>query len=263
MNQTQNYLPHTQGYSSCAHRNYQNCLANGCQWISWYKGTSEPTSFCRGLPGSTTPYSMRFYQGVKHQKEEEEKSNIESQLFKPNGRFNLYRWHRQTDAKKNKIFTKKGLLYLQKKGKSLCNHLQGKEKAECQKAMKNLVPKYCRCILETAAADVFRHGEMTHVPYAVCQASLSRSHARPGISPAKIRSLLASTSLAGDCTSTLDVNQVPTSFLYGFAVSHLKTSRGRRTFAGNIPSLEDFLRDREYWRPHLVELFQHYTGEQK
>jgi hypothetical protein len=185
---------------------------------------------------------------------------IDKTLFGPSGRYNTYRWHRLPDSVKDQIFTPEGLHQLQEEGMSLCANLDTKSKAECRKVMNELLPRECRCIPEVAAADVFRYGDVTHNPYAVCQASLSRSRFGHGIHPSDIRSLLAVASRKGECSTSLNVKKVPTTFLYGYAVEHLHTSKGRRAFEGKIPALDEFLKAPGKWRTRLIDLVSNYIA---
>lgn len=55
------YKPrYNEGFSRCAHRSREDCLANGCQWIEWFTNTGEGSAFCRGASLSAKPYSMKF-----------------------------------------------------------------------------------------------------------------------------------------------------------------------------------------------------------
>lgn len=185
---------------------------------------------------------------------------LDKTLFGPSGRFNLYRFHKLPDEIKNQIFTSEGLLHLEEEGKAICSRLTGDAKTKCETAMEKLLPRYCRCVVEVAGSELFRYGDIVHNPYAVCQASLSRSRFGQGINPYDIRSLLAVTSRRGECSTTLNVDRLPTSFLYGYAVQHLNTTKGRMVFGGRVPSLDDFLVDREHWRPLLIRLIKEYIA---
>jgi hypothetical protein len=186
---------------------------------------------------------------------------IDRELFGPSGRLNLYRWHRLPDTVKDQIYTLSGLHHLQQEGTDLCHRItDAQARNRCEQQMTELVPKDCRCIMELDASDLFRYGDITHNPYATCQASLSRSRSGLGVPPADIRSRLAVSSRLGECSIYLNLNKIPTTFLYAYAVQHLQTTKGRRFFDGKVPSLNDFLANREHWRPLLIQLIQSYIA---
>lgn len=126
--------------------------------------------------------------------------------------------------------------------------------------------KYCRCLVESAAGDLMRHGRLTRQPYAVCNSTLrrSRSSAEPGKTARELGSTMANLAIDGACTAYADFEQWPPELLYTYATMRLQTTKGRAAFEGAVPALDDFLDDPAAYREDLLRAVEDYkrAGQQ-
>lgn len=184
-------------------------------------------------------------------------------------RFNLYRWRKLPDAVKNQVFSQEGMEEFRNWAQQECQHIRDStRRKQCEDIFIQLFAKYCRCLLEVPAANAFRQGGRTQNAYAICNASISRSSlardleriSQRQISAKQIRSALSRLARAQQCSQTLDIDNIPTSFLYGYVVNHLSTSKGRQVFQ-EVPEVAEFLQDRESYRPLLVKYIKKYIAE--
>lgn len=243
------------GATECAYLSRDECKdEKDCQWIR----TRHGTEYCRGRSGQAFPFSSSVHPAAAE----------DDWLFtKSSNRFNPGRWNRLPENVKNQVFSEKGKETFRDRAKRICAVIENKSnRKECEKRIVDMFEKECRCLFEEPTSEVFRHGEIQGNPYAICNASISRSHedieelSAGAITARKLRSEVAKVARDRLCSKTLDVDHIPTPFLFGFDVNRLKTKNGQMAFGGKLPELEDFLRNRDSYRPLLVDLTKQYIA---
>jgi hypothetical protein len=260
------------GASPCFGLPQDACNQTQCRWIQ----NSQGANYCSGLPGTARPYSttrpvgeikrLRSSASLARMDGKLNPEEIEQTLFS-NGQFQPYRWSSLSSEIKNQIYTQEGQRLMQERAKEVCSSVPAENREECEKGVVDMLQKYCRCMFEQPTQEIFRYGEIRSAPYAICNARVAGSHkwltdlSGGRLSPSTLRSILSQWARQRMCTGTLDLQRIPTSFLYGLAVNHLGTSKGRAAFAHTLPSLDTFLEDRQKWRSDLIRLIDDYRND--
>lgn len=117
--------------------------------------------------------------------------------------------------------------------------------------------KYCRCVLESSASDVFGHGARTRNPWGICNASI----AGRGPESAALRSQMAQFSSTGGCSALANFEAMPTELLYAYAWNRRETPRGRAHFGSSLPTVDEFLSNPEAHREILLTTIHRYSSE--
>jgi hypothetical protein len=121
--------------------------------------------------------------------------------------------------------------------------------------------KYCHCLLESAAEDLFRNGHFTRSPYAVCNSTISSKYAASlHKSIHQLGSDLAKMGIHQGCTIYANFDTWPTELLYTYAKMHESSSSGRQFFS-NLPSVKEFLGNQENYRRRLLSLINAYKSK--
>lgn len=249
-----------------------------CSWIE----TSRGQKFCRGKPGSTFPLSRSVFlsektKGQERLKRGEKKSmnqfkdtkKLDEYLFGPSGRWNNYRWKRLPDQIKNQLFSAKGRRVFRDRSEEVCAQIKNHEKYQnCLDQVQNKLMKYCRCTIGQSTGQMARHGTPQTKTWAICGNSIGRITKEEKKNPqaqilneidlSQLRSVMTKTARNGDCTTFLNLNNIPTSMLYGMIMERIKNSRGKKVFDQRIPSPREFLKNKESYRPLLIQLINHY-----
>lgn len=128
--------------------------------------------------------------------------------------------------------------------------------------MPEIEQKYCRCLLQVAANDIFKYGILRKNPYGICSNSISVAAARRSgtIQSGGIRkntSQLARSAQHGDCTENLNLNNLPTELLFVHSMMRNKTSKGRQYFS-TLPTVDEFISDPESYRAMLTKQIENY-----
>jgi hypothetical protein len=220
----------------------EEALAQNCEWIE----TRHGSMYSRG--SDTIPYTRRKtetqHQNIAWESKHASPLLSDEELFE-NDRFQPNKWHRLPTNVKNQVFTPQGLDYFQQ----VANDVQ-------QPELKDAFAKYCRCLYEVPTKEVLQHGQVVSQPYAICNASISRAWG--GKSQDNLRSVLSRIARAGNCTEYLNVDNIPTPYLYGWLHNHLSTTKGRRHFQGKVPPVDEFVHDMNKWRPLFIQWIREY-----
>ena len=115
----------------------------------------------------------------------------------------------------------------------------------------NTLRKHCRCLLESAAGSLYRTGEISINPYAICGARIPESHAKQKSDIGKIASKDAVAIRHAACTKYAQFEKMPTEMLYTYAKMRQKTGTGA-PFFGNLPKFEEFIKNSEYYRKSIL-----------
>jgi hypothetical protein len=114
--------------------------------------------------------------------------------------------------------------------------------------------KYCRCILESSAGDLYRHKEIKINPYAVCNSSISRDDVSS--------SDLAKFSLSGECGKHASYKNIPTDLLYAYIRLKMKNRpRDIAKYFSLVPTLDQFLSSKESYRQLLLKIIENYESK--
>lgn len=201
------------GNSKCLRVNENTCKdEEHANKCHWIKDKNG-TSYCSGNPYTSVPFSTQF------------KSNLAANnAFQPSGRFNP---HRYSKEEKESWFPK------------------------VENEFDIVDQKYCRCILKSAASNIYRTGQQTVNPYAICGKVIPSKYASSVQNIGQVASNLVTKGRAGGCTKYASFENFPTELLYAFAKTRQTTAKGSRYF-GNIPNINEFLNDMEKFRPYLL-----------
>lgn len=109
--------------------------------------------------------------------------------------------------------------------------------------------KYCRCLLEQRANELQRYGKVRTNAYAVCAASVGGKD--DSSASTNRRSKIVKAARQGTCTADLNLERLPTRFLYAYASLRSQTRKGKEFF-GSLPSPTKFFQDPEHFRNTLL-----------
>lgn len=144
------------------------------------------------------------------------------------------------------------------------SRLQKQKHSDRNNSMTEIEQKYCRCLLEVAAGDIFKYGMLRKNPYGICSNSISVATARRQgtLGSNGIRqnsSSLARSVQRGDCTENLNLKNLPTDLLFVHAMMRIKSSKGQEYFS-QIPSVAEFSSNPESYRKFLIQQIEKYRS---
>lgn len=112
--------------------------------------------------------------------------------------------------------------------------------------------KFCRCILEVTAKSIFKNGRLTTNPYPICLAN------KQGRSK-EVKSQLAKFARSGQCSTNIVWENVPTEILYSYSLSKQQTTTRGKQYFKQVPPMNEFLRNPEYYRGILLKQINAYN----